>query len=213
MTGRTLSGLFVGEGSSDAPLAELVELLFLDRGVDLDLSTPDFARLANRVGSALDKKLPAGLELVRKPVDLIVVHRDCDTVRPEDRLREMREALEHVGSTATLLPVIPVRMTEAWLLLDECAIRTVAGNPNGRNPLDLPAPREVERRADPKGILRKALLDASATTGRRRASIDRRFPSHRKALLEGLDRFGPVTGLESWKDLVTGVEGVVRGSR
>jgi hypothetical protein len=34
--------------------------------------------------------------------------------------------------------VVPVRMMEAWLLIDEMAIRRVAGNPNGRIPIELP---------------------------------------------------------------------------
>ena len=32
--------------------------------------------------------------------------------------------------------IVPVRMTEAWLLLDESAIRRVAGRPHGDEPLD-----------------------------------------------------------------------------
>jgi hypothetical protein len=36
------------------------------------------------------------------------------------------------------IPVVPVRMTEAWLLADEFAIRSAPGNPNGTQSLDLP---------------------------------------------------------------------------
>ena len=47
-------------------------------------------------------------------------------------------------------------MAEAWLILDEAAIRTAVGKPDSRIPLHLPTPREAERRADPKGILENA---------------------------------------------------------
>jgi hypothetical protein len=208
---RTRTGLFLGEGSSDVPLAELVEQLFYDRDVPLRLSKPDFARLPDRVGCTLERKVEKGLELLGGPVEVIVIHREADNAGPEHRLREMREALDRTFCGAELVPVIPVRMTEAWLLLDEKAIRTVAGNPKGRHPLGLPAPSEVERKSDPKEILRKALLDASGTTGRRRASVEKRFANHRRDLLGRLDRFGPVTGLGSWWRLVEGVEGVIGG--
>ena len=36
-------------------------------------------------------------------------------------------------------------MTEAWLLFDESAIRVVAGNPNGKNPLNIPDLSVVEQ--------------------------------------------------------------------
>ena len=35
-----LSGLFIAEGSSDHPLAELIEVFFLERGLDVRLTTP-----------------------------------------------------------------------------------------------------------------------------------------------------------------------------
>ncbi|MGC4805646.1 hypothetical protein [Micromonospora sp. DT233] len=39
------SGLFVAEGTSDQPLAELIESLFCERGIELRLSRPAFERL------------------------------------------------------------------------------------------------------------------------------------------------------------------------
>lgn len=113
------------------------------------------------------------------------------------------------GISTNLVPVIPVRMTEAWLLLDEPAIRTVAGNPAGRASLTLPKHHEAERLPDPKSVLRQALLDAANVTGRRRERLDRRFSENRRQLLERLDPHGPVTRLTSWRDLVRSVESVI----
>jgi hypothetical protein len=50
--------------------------------------------------------------------------------------------------------VIPVKMTEAWLLIDEKAIREAAGNPKGRQPLNLPKPSKTEELSDPKETLK-----------------------------------------------------------
>jgi hypothetical protein len=63
--------------------------------------------------------------------------------------------------------VIPVRMTEAWLMFDETAIRRASGNPNGNVPLDLPPLKNLESLADPKEVLHKALCKASQRHGRR----------------------------------------------
>jgi hypothetical protein len=66
-----------------------------------------------------------------------------------------------------LVCVVPVRMTEAWLLFDERAIRRAAGNPNGREPLPIVA-GNPENLPDPKGTLHEALRSASGLAGRRR---------------------------------------------
>ena len=58
-------------------------------------------------------------------------------------------------------------MTEAWLLFDETAIRLAAGNPNGKNPLNLPDLSTIEQIPDPKNILFEILREASGLTGRR----------------------------------------------
>jgi hypothetical protein len=92
-------------------------------------------------------------------------------------------------------------MTEAWLLLDEAAIRDVAGRPSGRVALDLPEPGDVERLDDPKGKLQEALLTAGETTGRRRKQFERDFGRHRALLLERLDPTGPVRHLAAWQRL------------
>jgi hypothetical protein len=63
MTDRIYSGLFVAEGSSDAPLADVVETLFFDRGVSLFLSKPDFARL----GKVPRDVLPGRCRAVDRP--------------------------------------------------------------------------------------------------------------------------------------------------
>lgn len=97
--------------------------------------------------------------------------------------------------------VVPIRMTEAWLLLDEGRIRRVAGNPNGRTDLGLPRLSDVESVADPKRLLQGALISASGLQGHRLRKFRERFNDHRRRLLEGLDLDGPVTELSGWKAL------------
>ena len=49
--------------------------------------------------------------------------------------------------------VVPVRMQEAWLLIDEAALRRAAGDPNGTQPLAMPDVQRLEELADPKQLI------------------------------------------------------------
>ncbi len=207
------SGLFLAEGSSDAPLGDLVQALLLARGVNVSLTRPDFDLLEDRVPRDLGSRMIAARTLMRDDVDVVVIHRDADNVGAEARRGEMVAALDRACSGAPLIPVIPVRMTEAWLLLDEQAIRRVSGNPSGRSDLALPKTLEVERFADPKAKLRECLLTAADVTGRRRERLDRRFDSNRRQLLERLEPEGPVMQLTSWQALLRDVENVAQRLR
>ncbi len=209
MSKRFYSGLFIAEGSSDHPLADLVESLFLTQGVSLRLTKPDFAAL-DKVAKDVRSRVAAGLKLIGGPVDLIVVHRDADNAGHQARRQEISDAVGSVSGSAALVPVIPVRMTEAWLLLDEALIRQVAGNPRGRMGLGLPKVHEVESVADPKELLRRCLLTAADETGRRRDSVQKRFFQHRRQLLERLETSGSLTKLPSWNRLVDDVAGVIK---
>jgi len=202
------NGLFVAEGSSDMPIADIVERMFFDRGVVVRLSTPDFGRLG-RVAKDVRSRLVAGAELSGQTLDFVVVHRDADNAGPAARRMEIYDAVGSLATKPSCVPVIPVRMTEAWLLLDEGAIRFVAGNPRGRMPLGLPNVKEAEDRADPKQILAAVLLQAAHVTGRRREALAKRFGQHRRQLLERLDIKGVVAELSSWKQLVADIDSVV----
>ncbi len=68
-------------------------------------------------------------------------------------------------------------MTEAWLLVDEIAIRWAAGNPRGTEPLNLPSLSRIEDLPDPKRVLFDALNAASGLNTRRRSKL----PVHQRA--------------------------------
>lgn len=200
------SGLFLCEGTSDLPIAGLVESLFFECGIELNLVTPDLSLLNERVRSSLPNKLAAARRLLGYDPEVIVVHRDADGAGRRKRVEEMRRAVDDSGVISLLLPVVPMRMTEAWLLLDESAIRRVAGHPNGRHTLDLPKIGEVERLADPKALLQQSILRASGATGRRRDRLASRFGENRRQLLSALELQGAVAQLEAWSTLVREVE-------
>ncbi|WP_217451517.1 hypothetical protein [Candidatus Frankia nodulisporulans] len=133
---------------------------------------------------------------------MIFVHRDADREGASARRAEIAAAAAGSGLLEPVVPVIPVRHLEAWLLLSEGEIRRAVGRPKGSAPLSLPSLREVEKK-DCKAILRRALVEAGETSGRRRQKADTEaaFSAYRKILLERLDIDGPVRELPSWRAL------------
>ncbi len=108
------------------------------------------------------------------PCDVLFVHRDAEAQPAGIRRRQITQAMS--GINVRHIPVVPVRMTEAWLLFNELAIRTAAGNPNCTADLSLPDLRRLEDVADPKSLLHSTLATASGLNARRR----RRLPVHQQ---------------------------------
>ena len=138
----TVRAVFIADGSSDLPLRDHLAGLCTDRGLDISIDAPDPARLGAR-GRRVEDRLRALLRL-DGGFEVAFVHRDAESMVPETRRREVRDGALAAGVHQPVVPVVPVRMTEAWLLLDERAIRDVAGKPSGRTDLGLPKVHESE---------------------------------------------------------------------
>ncbi|MFJ9556060.1 hypothetical protein ACIRPH_19755 [Nocardiopsis sp. NPDC101807] len=200
----TLRILFLGEGSSDDGIADHIGAIAADRGVEVTVTNPELGRLEH-VGHALTDKLAAITNLGGE-YELVAVHRDADSMGRDARLAEIGNAVRAHMPQVVHVPIVPVRMTEAWLLVDETAIRRVAGNPNGRCALGLPPLKRIEAIPDPKAELKQVLSKASELTGRKLDRFNRRFSENRRQLLQRLDSHGPVAGLPSWQAFVGDVE-------
>jgi hypothetical protein len=163
-----LEVLLICDGTSDAALAHPLRWLLSRSGYSgtLAIQTADFSRAACPP-KRLEDKLEAGL-ITYKP-DIIFVHRDAEKQAHAERLEEIEAAVFKVKwkDHAKAIPVIPVRMLESWLLIDETAIRRAAGNPNGKDVLTMPLPSRLEAVADPKALLCRLLTAASGLKGRR----------------------------------------------
>ena len=109
------------------------------------------------------------------PCDLLFVHRDAENTSLDKRQTEIYEAFQEACS-AEIVPagiaVVPIRMTEAWLLADVSAIREAAGNPNGLTELDLPTLRDVENTPNPKSVLHNLILEATELPARRKKKFN-----------------------------------------
>lgn len=196
--------LFMADGPSDLPLATHLEALCLRTGIEISFVSFDPFRLSS--SRTVQGRLRAALN-EDPDFACIFVHRDAEGQDPQWRREEVAEGCVKAGHGGPVVPVVPVRMTEAWLLLDEQAIRRVAGKPSGTNDLDLPRLKEVESLADPKTRLRQVLVTAaSPNRARQRKAFTKRFGEHRRQLLELLDIDGDVTRLDAWKQLKTDIQ-------
>jgi hypothetical protein len=153
---------------------------------------------------ALSDRIREALRLY--PCDVLFVHRDAEDQDPELRYREIKEAIVTVDAAIAkprYVCVVPVRMQEAWLLIDQSAIRRAAGNPNGTADLVLPPIGQLESIADPKECLYD-LLKAACELGGRRLTQFKPFRLVR-LIAENISDFSPLRQLPAFRRLETDV--------
>ncbi len=181
----------VTDGSSDRALLPILRWLLDLRSVAVfETAWADLRRL-QRPPRGLPERVRAAVNL--HPCDLLVVHRDAERGDIAQRRREIAEAT--AGMKHAIVAAVPVRMTEAWLLFDEAAVRRASGCPNGTMPLALPSVKKVEALPDPKDVLYASMREASGLKGRRRAEFEPNI--HRVAEL--IDDFAPLWALPSFQ--------------
>ncbi len=105
---------------------------------------------------------------------------------------------------------MPVRMTEAWRLIDEAAIRRASGNPSGQVSLAMPRLRELEEVANPKSVLQDLLVDSSQFTGRRREKFKRDLANHVKRVADLISDFAQLRQLSAFRDFENDTRSAIR---
>ena len=197
----------VADGSSDRALLPILTWL-LRRSCGAIPIQAEFADLRRLSPSPrkLSERIDRSVELY--PCDLLFIHRDAENAPIEKREAEIHRALKEssVEDSVHVTCVVPVRMQEAWLLIDEAALRKAAGDPNGTQPLDMPDVQKLEELADPKQLIRELLSQASGLQGRRLKRFNWRSSAHRVA--EMIGDFSPLYGLAAFQRLAAEVERV-----
>lgn len=183
----------VTDGSSDRALIPIINWAFHDVGFSgaIEANWADLRRVPPLRRFDLQTRILTSIELY--PCDLILVHRDAEREPREDRVAEIAAA---APLNPSAVPVVPVRMTEAWLLHDVIAIRQAAGNPNGVDELTLPPLETTEQIPDPKEVLYTALRDACGLNVRRRARLD--VTNRRHRVSELITNFAPLRRLPAF---------------
>ncbi len=164
----------LSDGPSDKALMPILTWLLRQHFPNLPIQSrwSDLRRLP-RPPRELHDRIRSSIELY--PCDLLFVHRDAENTSLEERLSEINQAVLNASIDSQIpavICVVPIRMTEAWLLFDINAIRQAAGNPNGTVPLNLPTLSEIESIPNPKRVLRDILRTATELSARRRRRFD-----------------------------------------
>jgi hypothetical protein len=206
----TLRLTLLADGRSDACLLVLLRWLVGGAVHDAQIESV-FADLGvvREPRRTLDARIRAAVDLY--PCDLLFVHRDAESVPAEDRISEIRRAVDAAATGGRWVPVVPVRMTEAWLLVDEPAIRLAAANPSGTVPLDLPPLSRLENLPSPKQALRGALEVASGRTGRRLEQFRRDMGQHVQRVAQVMQQKEKLRDLAAFKRLEKDTREALRG--
>jgi hypothetical protein len=207
---RTLRATLVADGPSDGEmLIPILEWLLRTHcgsiGVNVVHADPRRCREAPR---RLEKKIAFALEAY--PCEFLFIHRDAEGDPADWRRQEIQKSIESLGAKmgVTHVCVVPIRMTEAWLLFDTAAIRFASGNPNGKVQLKLPPLTNLEEKPDPKRLLYELLVTASELSGRRRRSFDAK--TRARIVARSLDDFSALRQLSAFRTLETDVQRIVK---
>jgi hypothetical protein len=200
MTRRVLRFALLADGTSDSALLSVIAWALNQHSRDLGLADPGFRPRVARNDFAAE--IRETVTLFRP--DILFVHRDAEAQDPANRRAEIPAA------DCTLVKVVPVRMTEAWLLFDEQAIRRAADRPMGRSPLDIPAMQRMEDLPDPKTRLREALLAAAEAKGRQRKRFQKDMAVRVRRVAELIDDFSPLRQLMAFRQFEQDCAAVLR---
>ena len=106
---RQLTRSVVADGGTDRLLVPIIQWAIHQIDPDVEILEPQFQK---RHGSVEDF-----LNAYESGVMLIFVHRDSESLSLDDRLREFRTVIR-----PNVVPVVPVQMSEAWILFDGVAV-------------------------------------------------------------------------------------------
>lgn len=206
---RTLTYTLLGDGTSDKALLPIIDWTIRQYQPDLLLRSQwaDFSYLPSPPKNLTERIIKA-IELY--PCHFLVIHRDAEKQSPDYRHQEIAEAwnpLKNTYAFKRVVGVVPIRMTEAWLLFDPSAIRWAASNPSGKEPLALPPLHTLETLSNPKEILHRLLREASELTGRRLQKFKVSHAVHRVA--DTIQDFSPLKYLSAYQAFEVAVRAVI----
>jgi hypothetical protein len=203
----------ISDGGSDKTLIPLLKWLLRRtfNQAPINGERADFSRFPS-IPRTLQDYICLTIEFYRP--DVLFIHRDAEAQDPNLRYDEIWRAITEARQKRPNLPiphicVVPIRMTEAWLLFDEHAIRKAAGNPAGRRAINIPALNRLEGIPDPKDLLFTNLMTASELTGRKRKRFN---PAKRRyRIAENIEDYSPLFALSAFRRLHEDIKKLASG--
>ena len=204
---KSITYTLLSDGSSDRALMPILTWLLNQHlpNVAIQAQWADRSRWPSP-GEDLLERIPLALHW--EPCHLLFVHRDVEKQSWQERVTEIRAAITKLTLThKPVVCVVPVRMTEAWLLGSVDAIRAAAGNEAGDMSLTIPAATKIELLPSPKQLLLNLLQQASGLSGRRL----RDFRAHQRIhdLADRIDHFEYLRVLPAFQRLEAELRSVI----
>lgn len=198
----------LSDGSSDKALIPHLTWLLKQNGLVQPIVSEwaDLSRLREKP-KKLAEKIERSIQLY--PCDLLFIHRDAERENPDNKRKEVFNALAQLIENLEIpyVCVIPVKMHEAWLLFNKGAIRRASGNPHGSVKIDLPKLKRIENLPDPKQVLHELLKTASERSGRKRKQFSVRHSAGQVS--QFIEDFSPLRELSAFQKLEADIKGVV----
>lgn len=189
----------IADGSSDKALLHIVKWSLDDLYPKLSNEgyLANFSNVKNPPRkSDVSEQVRMAQELY--PFDILLYHRDAENQAKDILEQRKREVFLPLGYTAKpIVCVIPIKMTETWLLINEDAIKKAAGNRNYRGHLQLPPVRNLEKETNPKKLLHTLLKESCGLNGRRLDKFNVHKAVHRVA--ENIQDFSPLRSLSAFR--------------
>jgi hypothetical protein len=200
---RELRYTLISDGSSDRALIPIINWVLKHHfpKTAIQAEWADFRNLP-KPPKTLMEKIQKAVELY--PCDVLFIHRDAENQGSKLRFSEIDKAIQASEVNINHVPVVPIRMQEAWLLIDENALRQAAGNPKGSEKIEFPKIKMLESMPDPKNKLYGLLRQASGLKGRnlKKFNVTERI----FRLAELITNFGALRGLSAFNQLESDVK-------
>lgn len=187
-----LTYTLIADGSSDECLIPIIDWILGELFPELEFSG-SFATDLPALRHGLALRARAAIKTF--PCDILLIHRDSESILLEERIQEITQIAP--GLSKPIVPLVPIKMTEAWLIISEDAIRKAAGNPNGNAVVNLPNTMRIEADPNPKETLFKALRDAANLGARQMAKFN--VHDRRRRVAECITDYSDLRKLRSFK--------------
>ena len=154
-------------------------------GPQVEILEPEFSKRSGSVKEFLNSYDP--------DVMLVFIHRDSEKLTLEERMTEVESV-----NRSNIVPVVPVRMSEAWILFSGAAIARAAGSSaSSAYAVSTPRVSDIETMSNPKRRLDTLLLEAAGSpSGRRGRNLKRSIIERHVSGASFIFDYSPLENLE-----------------
>ena len=182
---RQLTFSVVADGGTDQLLVPIIQWAIHRLDPEVEILEPEFSKRSGGVKEFLTN--------YTSDVMLIFVHRDSENMTLEERLKEFESTCR-----SNVVPVVPVRMSESWILFDGTAIARAAGS--SAHTVSVPGISRIESISDPKEHLESLLLKAAGDpSGRRGKTFRRSIVERRMSVALFISDYSPLEDLAAFR--------------